>query len=72
MIQQFTIPKETRDQCGMDLAEVIAQAGLAKSKNAARRLIQQSGIKLEDSVIVRDPFARLFFHETTGWLLLET
>jgi ribosomal protein S4 len=72
MIQQFTIPKETRDQCGMGLADVIVQAGLAKTKSAARRLIQQGAIKLEDTVIVHDPFARLVFHETTGWLLLES
>jgi ribosomal protein S4 len=72
MIQQFTISKETSDHCGMDLADVIVRAGLAKSKSAARRLIQQGAIKLADTIIVHDPFARLFFHETTGWLLLES
>jgi hypothetical protein len=55
---------------GMDLAEVIVLAQFAKSKTQARKLIQQRAIRLND-VVVSDSFARLFFHETTGWILIQ-
>jgi tyrosyl-tRNA synthetase len=46
------------DGIGLPIVDLVARTGLASSKSEARRLVQQGGIKVNDSD-VRDPNARL-------------
>lgn len=43
---------------GVDIAELVVQAGLAKTKSEARRAIEQGAVRIEDQKI-EHPFARL-------------
>jgi tyrosyl-tRNA synthetase len=70
-MKKILVSKELRDATGVDLASVLVDAQFAKSKNEARRLIQNSGIRLQN-FLVEDPFAHLAWSEDTGWILLET
>jgi len=56
---------------GVDLADIVVNAGFAKTKSEARRHIDQGGIRLNDTVIVTNKFARLAFSNETGWLLYD-
>jgi tyrosyl-tRNA synthetase len=54
VFQQGDLPEEMPDfEVGPDeaLVDVMVKAGLAKSKSAARRLIDQRGVRLNDDVV---------------------
>lgn len=64
------VPKEVRDQCGVDLASVLLENKLVKSKNEARKAIKAGIIALNDIKVV-DPFAHIMIHNEYGWLCLQ-
>lgn len=56
------LDKETKNQIGMDVAELFVLSGLVKSKSEARNQIKNGGIRVH-GIKITDPFARVAFHE---------
>lgn len=54
----ISLDKETKNQIGIDVAELFVLSGLVKSKNEARNQIKNGGIRVHD-VKIKDPFARV-------------
>jgi tyrosyl-tRNA synthetase len=59
------MPAAEFDAAGVTVVDMIARAGLAKSKSEARRLIEQGGVKVNGEE-ARDPNARLRRNDALG------
>ena len=53
---------------GLELVDILIQAGFCKSKTEGRKLIKNGGIKINE-IKITHPFARLFKHEEFFYLI---
>lgn len=65
---RFLFTNEDFSMIGKDLAETIVEAGLAKSRSAARREILSGAVRLND-VKIGDQFARLVLIENESCVI---
>ena len=62
IVSSISLDRETKNQLGMDIAELFILAGLVKSKSEARNQIKNGGIRVHD-IKIKDPYARVVVHE---------
>lgn len=53
----------------VDIADLLVQSDMAESKNKARNLVEQGGVRFND-IKVQDKFAKIFFHKNIDGVLV--
>lgn len=56
---EVNLPRDQFSQIGVEIVELLVQSGFVKSKTEGRKQIQNKAVKLNDTFLVEDPFARL-------------